>query len=100
MAHEIDLRMLKQASEAILDHIITDLGIDRLSIKEDSDFYWEVPSDRLYTTRESQPDLDIGRVTDDWEFIRGMLSEPNGAVALMLIHMAPLLRYLGETIGE
>jgi hypothetical protein len=100
MASEIDLIALKQAVNQILDHIVHDLGIKTLPIPAESDYYWEVPSDTLHSVKSSQPQLDIGRLSDDWEFLLKMLETPNGAVALMLIHLAPILRYLGEQVGE
>ena len=100
MENEIDLRALKQVTNAILDHIINDLGIEKLAIKADQDFYWEVPSDQLHTVKKAQPQLDIGRLTDDWEFLASILNDKNQAIALMLIHLAPLMRYLGEEVSQ
>lgn len=98
--NEIDLHTLKQVTNAILDHIINDLKIKKIAIKGDRDFYWEVPSDRLYAVKKEQPQLDMGRLSDDWEFLVPIKDDKNQAVALMLIHLAPLLRYLGEEIGQ
>jgi len=100
MENEIDLRALKQVTNAILDHVINDLKIKKLAIKEDRDFYWEVPSDQLYAVKKEQPQLDMGRLLDDWEFLAPIINDKEQAVALMLIHLAPLLRYLGEEVGQ
>jgi hypothetical protein len=101
MANEIDLANLKKVVNSILDHVTNDLGIEMLPIKDDRDFYWEVPSDQLWTVRQQQPQLDIGRLSDDWEFVEGLKDVPrNEAIALMLIHVAPLLRYVGEKVGQ
>ena len=100
MENEIDLRALKQVTNAILDHVINDLKIKKLAIKEDRDFYWEVPSDQLYAVKKEQPQLDMGRLLDDWEFLAPRRNDKEQAVALMLIHLAPLLRYLGEEVGQ
>ena len=100
MENEIDLRALKQVTNAILDHVINDLKIKTLAIKGDRDFYWEVPSDQLYAVKKEQPQLDMGRLLDDWEFLAPIINDKEQAVALMLIHLAPLLRYLGEEVGQ
>jgi hypothetical protein len=100
MVLEIDILSLKQATDAILDHIVNDLGVKKLAIKKDSDFYWEVPSDHLYAVKEDQPQLDVGRLSDDLEFIAQMLDTKSSTVAFMLIHLAPLLRYVGEEVGQ
>ena len=100
MACEIDVESLRVATNAILDHIVFDLGIKKLTPKEDRDFYWEVPSDRLYAVKDTQPQLDVGRLSDDWDFLLALPADRRQAVALMLIHVAPLLRFIGEEIGK
>ena len=100
MAREFSIRELRRAVDAILDHVTDDLGIETFAIDDNADFYWEVPSDELHNVTAPQPQLDIGRLADDWEFIEVMLQSKGGAVALMLIHVAPLLRSLGERVGQ
>jgi hypothetical protein len=100
MENEIDIRVLKKITNAILDHVINDLKIKKISIKEDQDFYWEVPSDQLYAVKKGQPQLDMGRLLDDWEFLAPIKNDNEQAVALMLIHLAPILKYLGEEVGQ
>lgn len=97
---ELDIRTLKKAVDEIFDHIATDLKVERLPLKEDQDFYWEVPSDKLHTVKGAPPQLDIGRLSDDWEFIEPVARDKRQAIALMLIHVAPLLRHIGERIGQ
>jgi hypothetical protein len=97
---ELDVRELKRAIDAIFDHIGRDLKIEKLKLKEDQDFYWEVPSDKLHAVKEAPPKLDVGRLSDDWEFLESIAKDKDQAVALMLIHVAPLLRYIGERIGQ
>jgi hypothetical protein len=99
MACEIDLKSLKKATDAILDHVINDLGIEKVEIEDDADFYWDIPTDRLYAVKNSQPTLDVGRLSDDWDFVSKMLRD-DAPVALMLIHVAPLLRRLAEKVGQ
>lgn len=100
MANEIDLDALKAATNAILDHIVTDLGMRKVAVKDTKDFYWEVPSDRLYAVKEAQPQLDVGRLSDDLEFLQDLPTDKRQAVAAMLIHIAPLLRFIGEEVGK
>jgi hypothetical protein len=99
MESEIDLLKLRQAANAIFDRL-DDLGVTKVTLREDADYYWEVPSDRLYNVREKQPQLDVGRLSDDLEFLSAILKDKKQAVSLMFIHLAPLLRYVGEEIGQ
>jgi hypothetical protein len=99
MACEIDLKSLQKATDMILDHVIKDLGIEKLQIEDNGDFYWDVPTDRLHAVKQAQPQLDVGRLSDDWDFVSKMLHD-KAPVALVLIHIAPLLRHLGEKVGQ
>jgi hypothetical protein len=82
----------------IFDHISNDLKVEKLAIKGDQDFYWDVPTGELYAVKKAQPQLDVGRLSDDWDFLKAILND--GRVSLMLIHVAPLLRYIGQEIGQ
>jgi hypothetical protein len=97
---ELDVRELKKAIDAIFDHIDRDLKVEKLKLKQDQDFYWEVPTEKLYAVKEASPQLDVGRLSDDWEFLEGITKDKGQAVALMLIHVAPLLRHIAERIRK
>ncbi|MDP3541481.1 MAG: hypothetical protein Q8T11_03310 [Elusimicrobiota bacterium] len=94
--NEIDLAELKRTVDAIFEHLLNDVGVKKVTIPNDTDFYWEVPSDELYSVSQAQPKLDTGRLTDDWEFLSPILKDNRQAVGLMFTHIAPLLRYIGQ----
>lgn len=97
---EIDLVELKRVVDAIFDHLMIDVGVTRISVSQDDDFYWEVPDDRLHAVRKDQPPLDVGRLTDDWEFLSAILKDKRQAVGFMFVHVAPLLRYISAKAGR
>jgi hypothetical protein len=97
---KLNLRDLRAVTNAIFDHVIDDLKVDSVVVSDNKDFYWSVPSDGLCATTENQPVLDIGRLSDDWDFLQSILTEKDQAVALMLTHLAPLLRHVGEEVGQ
>ena len=99
MESEIDIEKLRQVTNAIFDHL-SKMGIKEVAVGKDTDYYWEVPNDHLHKVRETQPQLDIGRLSDDLEFLSPILKDEKQAVSLMFIHLAPLLRYVGEKIGQ
>jgi len=94
----IDVAELREIVNKILDHILNDLKIKKVEI--DQDFYWNVDSSSLYATKKKPPETDLGSLHDDLEFLREILEDKDQAVGLMLVHMAPLLRYLGEKVGQ
>lgn len=97
---KLEVREIKQVIDAVFDHILDDLKIETLTINGEVDFYWEVPNDTLFDAKNDPPELSIGRLSDDWDFLRRILDNPTEASSLMLTHAAPLLRYLGEKIGQ
>ena len=98
MAVEIKLSELRTVVNRILDHIEHNLG--RTSVKLDQDSYWDVASGERYDFTKSPENFEHGQLQDDWEFLSSILKDKDQAVALMLIHAAPLLRYLGEEVGQ
>jgi hypothetical protein len=91
---------LKRVVDIIFAHLVEDLKIEEVPIDSEHDFYWEVPSDKLFAVSESPKELDIGCLSDDWEFLKRVLSHPEEGRTVMLQHAAPLLRYIAETIGQ
>jgi hypothetical protein len=80
---------------------LTSCGFEKLAINEGRDFYWEVPEEKRYAVNEAAPVVDeVGRLADDLEFMRPLSQNKDQAIALMLMHAAPLLRYLAYEIGR
>lgn len=96
MERAVDLVELKAVANALLDSLISSSGEKSVPIPPNSDFYWEVPPDSLYCVNDTQPKLDVGRLSDDWDFIRPLASKPNDATPLALIHLAPIIRFIAE----
>jgi len=94
MASEVKLTELRAVAMALMDSLIKEAPEGSVKIDDKADFYWEVPSDALYSVTKNQPQLDVGRLSDDWEFIRSIAESPSDATPLALIHLAPLLRAL------
>jgi hypothetical protein len=97
---EIDLRSLKGAVNAILDHLIEDLRISSVTIDESSDAYWHCPIAELYDLSKKPIGMDVGKLSDDSDFIELVERGQSGDVSYNLVHIAPLLRYIGETIRK
>ena len=97
---ELDIHNLKRILDLIFEHLSKDLNVSNVPIEADKDFYWEVPTENLFDVRKDQPRLDIGRLSDDWDFLQRMAEKREEAVSLMLIHVAPLLQHIGQKIGQ
>jgi hypothetical protein len=97
---EIDLRDLKRAVNALLDHVIEDLNIGKVALNSTEDFFWDCPPGEMYDMSHKPREWWTGRLTDDLEFIQKMLLSDGGYLPLMLTHAAPLLRYVGQKVRE
>ncbi len=96
---EIDVRTLKGAVNAVLDHLVEDLGVERVQIDDTEDYYFECGAEDRHSMTQP-PATDVGRLSDDVGFIKPIRREDSGAASYNLPHIAPLLRFIGEKIGK
>ena len=94
----IKIEELKSILDLILTHITDDLGIKNIELTEDC--YWELPEKSLYSMDYDQREIIVGSLFDDAEFLVPILADRSQAVSLMLLHVAPLLRYMGAKVGQ
>jgi hypothetical protein len=97
---EINLRDLKRAVDMILDHVIEDLGVQKVMIEDNEDFFWDSPPSEMYDASKQPREWWTGRLSDDLDFIQKMLRSDDGYVAFMLNHASPLLRYVAKQVKE
>jgi hypothetical protein len=95
---EIDVVKLKSVIDRLLDHIIKTRGVRRVELG--SDLYWDMSEEALYNVVDRPQELDIGRLSDDWELVSKVLEDGAGPVAYQLTEVAPLLRRLGEVLAK
>lgn len=88
---------LRKVVDLVFDHIEQDLKISSVPIEED--YYWNIPTAELFDALKDPANLDMGQLYADWEFLT-KLETKEDSPSLMLIHLAPLLRYIGEKIGR
>lgn len=101
MAKEIDLEALKAIAVALIDSAARALRSDRIRLDDDQDFYWEVPLELQHSIKSGPPPtLDVGRLSDDWDFIKGLTSDPEDATPLSLLHLAPILNHLALRVTQ
>jgi hypothetical protein len=89
MTVEVSIPELRRIVNLILDHIEHDLGV-RSGVL-DQDDYWHVMSPEKYDLLTNPSALGVGKLSDDLNFLAKLSDDPQQAVALMLIHVAPLL---------
>lgn len=97
-AGTIEIEEIRTVLNSILNHISDDLNIKSITL--DEDYYWSVSSDSLFSSDKKPADFELGSLRDDWEFLREILHDKDQSAALMLVHAAPILRYIGEKVGQ
>jgi hypothetical protein len=95
---EIHLGTIKAAVDAILDHLIQDLGLETVAVDPAEDFYWDFAAPDVYDSSKKPQQLEAGRLSDDLDFVQLIRREQSASVSYSLVHVAPLLRYIGEKI--
>ena len=95
---EIDLAALRKAVNAVLDHLVQDLGLEKVPIDDAQDLYWECSGAEKYDTLKKPVVEEAGRLSDDMEFVRLIERGQSADVSYNLIHVAPLLQYLAEKV--
>jgi hypothetical protein len=100
--NEINLKTLKLAVNSVLDHLIEDLGLENVPIDGAKDYYWGCPAPEMYdmSTTPTGDHLTVGSLRDDMEFIRSVRRGESYDASINLVHVAPLLRYIADTIGQ
>ena len=91
---DVKLTELKFIVDALLDKLIAESETGYVTISDEKDYYWEVLPKSLFMIDQKPEELGIGRLSDDWEFLRPLLTEKHRVLDLTLMHVAPILRYL------
>jgi hypothetical protein len=97
---EIDLKVLKNAVDAVLDHLMEDVGLEKVKIDDGEDFYWDCEGPEKYDSLKKPADLSVGRLSDDVDFMKLIRRGEGGDVSYNLVHVAPLLRYIAEKVKQ
>ena len=90
----------KDGGHAILDHLINDLGLDKIAIEDSSDHCRNCPASEIHDMSKKPVGLDVGSLGDDVDFVKLIKRGQSGDVSYNLVHVAPLLGYIAEKIKK
>jgi hypothetical protein len=91
----IEIEVLRKIINGILDFIEKDVGVNRVELTKDH--YWNVLDDDVYETTKPA-ELGAGSLRDDWEFLLACANDKDQQLPIMLIHVAPILHALSQTL--
>jgi len=96
----VNIGELRRIVNGLLEHVERVNGPE---LRLEQDYYWDLNAGVVYDMTKTVDDLgEIGSLGDSWEFLMGLSTcdIPRDGPSLMLIHVAPLLRYIGEKVGS
>jgi len=96
----LNIGELRRIINELLEHVE---DVNGPNLRLEQDYYWCIDREVIYdfTTPVSQVTL-VGSLGDSWEFLSNMRDSniKEQGPSLMLTHVAPLLRYIGEEVGR
>lgn len=98
MSDRINLQEVRTALNAVLDHLTNDLKLSTVEIDPERNLYWHVPVNEVYDMSKAPQGMDVGKLSDDSDFVKLIRRGEAGDAAYNLVHIAPLLRYIGEKV--
>jgi hypothetical protein len=96
----VNISELRRIVNDLLDHVESVSGPE---LRLDQDYYWDLDSEAMYDVSKNVSSVDlVGSLGDSWEFLLNMRRGDikKDGPSLMLVHAAPLLRYIGEKVGQ
>ncbi|WP_327420061.1 hypothetical protein OG612_40600 [Streptomyces sp. NBC_01527] len=90
---QIPLDRLRNAFELALQHIEASAGS---AVALEHDYFWSVPGDELYDVANEPRTITIGQLSESWQHLEALLSDPNRAVDHHLVWLADVLRAIGQ----
>jgi hypothetical protein len=96
MVTRIKISDLRIVINLIFNHIEHDLKKENIFLEEDD--YWDIIIHERYDFRKIPENFEHGQLSDDWHFLSSILNDKDQALDLMLMHVAPLLRYISDKV--
>jgi hypothetical protein len=76
------------------------LGGKPFGVDEKKNLYWEVAYNDQHQLENEPANLDVGKLSEDWESLQSVLADNSLAIPLMLAKVAPLLRAMAYEVSK
>jgi hypothetical protein len=90
---KLDVAEVERVVSAIFKQLRAS-GVSSLTLSDDD--YWETGSNDRYDFGRIPQVSESGKLSEDWRFLCSILKDEDYAVLPMLVHVAPILRAIGE----
>ncbi|MFK0257825.1 hypothetical protein [Streptomyces sp. NPDC090445] len=91
----VPLAELRASFDVLLRHLERTAAHDNAVLVE-HDYFWSVPSDRLFDVAEEPDELTIGQLSESWQHVRNLLADPDHALGHHLVWLADVLSAIGR----
>ncbi len=92
---KVSIAELREVANLLFDHLERS---GHAEIEVDSDYYWSVPAEELYSVYEEPTDLTIGQLSDDQRELASIRTGAKPPIAYALVWLSSLLRFVGARI--
>lgn len=76
------------------------MGGKPFGVDEKKNLYWEVAYNDQHQLENEPANLDVGKLSEDWESLQSVLADNSLAIPLMLAKVAPLLRAMAYEVSK
>ena len=87
---------LRRAANVLFDHLER---LGHAEIEVDSDYYWSIPNEKLYSVYEDPSDFTVGQLSEDLENVKAIVAGTKVPIAYGLVWLSTLLRFIGSKIS-
>lgn len=87
---------LRQATNLLLDHLERS---GHTEIEMETDYYWSIPNEKLYSVSEEPSDFTVGQLSEDLQNVRAVIGGKRPPIAYALVWVSTLLRFIGSKIA-
>lgn len=82
--------------DRIFNFILKDLGITSIELEEN--LYWSLSKEAKFDMTQAPTAEYVGSLVDDFEFVRGAVTDEDQALPLLFEHVAPLLEAIATKV--
>ncbi len=94
---EVAIADIRKSVNKVLDHIEITRGI--LTVKIAHDLFWDIPFEERYNPNNKPGEMGLNSLADEWDFASNLRIGDDYVLAYQLCQLAPLLDYIGHTLG-
>jgi hypothetical protein len=86
---------MRAAANLLFDHLESN-GCSEIEV--DTDYYWNVPSEKLYLVYEEPTELTVGQISEDLLNVKAVVEGRSPPVAYVFVWLASIIRFVGHRV--